>query len=93
MLTRCVRDDDAVYRLGGEEFLIVLPDAGETPAVRISERIRATVKTLEFEHVPAKEQITLSIGVNAAVGRLGARVRAGARVHRRGDVRVQARGS
>ena len=71
VLTRFIRDYDAAYRLGGDEFLIVLPDAGETPAVRISERIRATVKTLEFEHVPAKEQITLSIGVNAAVGRLG----------------------
>ncbi len=47
-LTASVRDGDAVFRLGGEEFLIVLPDAEETSAVAIAERIRTTIKHLDL---------------------------------------------
>ena len=38
VLTASVRGEDAVYRMGGEEFLIVLPDADAERATHVSER-------------------------------------------------------
>jgi two-component system cell cycle response regulator len=38
-----VRKEDAVGRLGGEEFLALLPDTGPSAAVRAAERLRAAV--------------------------------------------------
>ena len=37
------RKEDAVGRLGGEEFLVVLPDADARAAARAAERMRAAV--------------------------------------------------
>jgi diguanylate cyclase (GGDEF)-like protein len=71
LLGRFIRDYDSAFRLGGDEFLIVLPDAGETPAVRIAERIRSTLATLEFSALPIGTSITLSIGVSVAHQRIG----------------------
>jgi len=42
-LRACVRAEDAVGRLGGEEFLVVLPDTGPFAAARTAERLRLAV--------------------------------------------------
>jgi two-component system cell cycle response regulator len=42
-----VRREDAVGRLGGEEFLALLPDTGPSAAVRAAERLRAAVAAAE----------------------------------------------
>ena len=62
-LTASVRDGDAVFRLGGEEFLIILPDAGEASAVAIAERIRTTVKHLDLKDLAPDGRITVSEGL------------------------------
>ena len=66
VLTTCVRDGDRVYRLGGEEFLVCLPSAGEAHAVAIAERIRATVKALDLAGLAPGGHITVSEGVAGA---------------------------
>lgn len=71
VLTRFIRDYDSAYRLGGDEFLIVLPDAGEGPAVRIAERVRQTVKDMALDLPDPDARVTLSIGVAVARQRLG----------------------
>jgi diguanylate cyclase (GGDEF)-like protein len=38
-----LRAEDALGRLGGEEFLVLLPDTGADAAVRFAERMRAEV--------------------------------------------------
>jgi diguanylate cyclase (GGDEF)-like protein len=45
------RETDLVVRYGGEEFLIVLPSAGQEEALQLAERIRKTVETSRFASV------------------------------------------
>jgi diguanylate cyclase (GGDEF)-like protein len=58
-----VRSSDSVCRYGGEEFLIVLPDAPTEAAVRVAERIRKKIDTPDFARIP----VTASFGVSSIV--------------------------
>jgi two-component system cell cycle response regulator len=53
-----LRAEDALGRLGGEEFLVLLPDTGADAAVRFAERMRAEVAA-----APSPVPITVSIGL------------------------------
>jgi diguanylate cyclase (GGDEF)-like protein len=55
---------ELVYRLGGEEFLIVLPGVGSDVGCEVAERLRTAVERIR----PARIAITLSIGVSSAHG-------------------------
>ena len=39
-----LRAGDSIYRVGGEEILVVLPGATEEDAVEIAERLRLAVR-------------------------------------------------
>ena len=54
-----LRAGDSIYRVGGEEILVVLPGAGREDALEISERLRSDVR----ERRPVGIQVTVSIGV------------------------------
>jgi diguanylate cyclase (GGDEF)-like protein len=54
-----LRAADSIYRVGGEEILVVLPSAGEKDAIEIAERLRETVRDRQPGGVP----VTVSIGV------------------------------
>jgi len=54
-----LRAGDSIYRVGGEEILVVLPGATEVDAVDIAERLRAAVR----ERQPVGVSVTISIGV------------------------------
>ncbi|WP_456381346.1 oxygen-binding di-iron domain-containing protein [Hydrogenimonas sp.] len=43
LITANLRESDMAFRLGGEEFLIVLPHTGRNDAFRMAERLRKTV--------------------------------------------------
>lgn len=65
-LKNALRPDDRVYRWGGEEFLIVLPDANSEFAYSTCKRIRESVSQMNVGNVGT---ITPSIGVaNFATG-------------------------
>ncbi len=55
---------DLVYRLGGEEFLVVLPGVAEHAGRDVAERLRVAVEQAR----PAGVAVTVSIGVSAASG-------------------------
>jgi diguanylate cyclase (GGDEF)-like protein len=54
-----LRAGDSIYRVGGEEILVVLPGADEADAVEIAERLRHEVR----ERRPVGVSVTVSIGV------------------------------
>jgi diguanylate cyclase (GGDEF)-like protein len=58
-----VRSADAVFRRGGEEFLLVMPSAGSSVATAVAERIRARVAGTLFETSRGAVAVTVSIGV------------------------------
>jgi diguanylate cyclase (GGDEF)-like protein/hemerythrin-like metal-binding protein/PAS domain S-box-containing protein len=62
MTRSCLRMMDLFGRWGGEEFLLLLPDAGPAGAKRVSERIRASLESYRF---PCGAQVTASFGVAA----------------------------
>ena len=65
-----VRAVDLPCRMGGEEFVVVMPGASLEDAGRVAERIRRDVASAPFRVMGGKEQITItiSIGVSATTG-------------------------
>ena len=60
------RAGDVVCRYGGEEFLIIMPEAALQDTVERAERLRNDVRNIEFQHRgQALGMVTLSIGVAA----------------------------
>jgi diguanylate cyclase (GGDEF)-like protein len=57
-----LRAGDSIYRVGGEEILVILPGAGHDDACEIAERLRVGVR----ERRPVGVPVSLSIGVAVA---------------------------
>ena len=55
----CLRASDTIYRIGGEEFLAIVPGADRAGAMEIAERIREAISEAE----PMGIALTTSIGV------------------------------
>lgn len=63
----CLRNEDVMGRLGGEEFAIVLPQADAAGAAAVAERLRTLVASqpAKTEHGPIA--LTVSVGVTQCV--------------------------
>ncbi|OGQ14016.1 MAG: hypothetical protein A3B70_02750 [Deltaproteobacteria bacterium RIFCSPHIGHO2_02_FULL_40_11] len=61
-----LRSHDVFGRYGGEEFLLVLPEAPLQRACEIAERLRATIAEYAFEYDQKKLSVTISLGVSEA---------------------------
>jgi PleD family two-component response regulator len=57
-----VRTGDTVYRYGGEEFVVLLPEQTLAGAEQAAERLRAAIEALALPH-PGGGSVTVSIGV------------------------------
>lgn len=60
-----LRNFDLVARLGGEEFVVILPDTGAEMALAVAERLRCLIADTPFKvSAPVGEiRVTVSIGV------------------------------
>jgi diguanylate cyclase (GGDEF)-like protein len=63
-IRRCLRPTEVVYRVGGEEFLVLLAGCDLERAVPVGERVREAVERAQ----PGGLVITVSVGVAAAAG-------------------------
>ncbi len=60
------RAGDFCARIGGEEFIILLPDTGINGAVTVAERIRERMKMpVQIKHATAQVSIRMSYGIAA----------------------------
>lgn len=59
----CLRAVDGFYRLGGEEFVILLNNTDEPAATLVAERIRTAVEGMQFAIDGITVPLTLSLGV------------------------------
>jgi two-component system cell cycle response regulator len=63
---RNTRSIDLACRLGGEEFVIIMPDTDITRATQVGERLRACIAEDSFEISAAKSiRVTASVGLAA----------------------------
>ncbi|MVV49333.1 diguanylate cyclase [Pseudomonas sp. PB120] len=60
VLRQSSREGDLPYRIGGEEFTVLLPNTPKTKAIEVAERLRARVEITRIDKVGA---VTMSIGV------------------------------
>ena len=62
------RPDDLVARLGGEEFVVLLPDTDEHGALFVAERLQQAVKDLGIvnDASPFDRRLTVSVGIAIA---------------------------
>ena len=59
-LQQNIRDVDVVGRYGGEEFVLMIPEAAKDAAHSLSERLRKNLSEVKFENLPP---ITISLGI------------------------------
>jgi two-component system cell cycle response regulator len=65
-LRRTVRQADLICRLGGEEFVVVMPDTGIEIAKLVAERVRQSVETSLFSIEEGRRSIPVTISVGLA---------------------------
>ncbi|CAG9206833.1 conserved membrane hypothetical protein [Paraburkholderia tropica] len=62
-LQACLRrQDDAVCRYGGEEFVVLLPGCARDGAIAIGEAMRVAVRSLDIRARTQAKRVTVSIG-------------------------------
>jgi len=60
VLDSTLRDNDMLGRMGGDEFLLILPDTNASQAQMIAKRLHQNIAHAKFDNV---EKVTISIGV------------------------------
>ena len=63
-----LRRNDRIGRIGGEEFLVVLPATGASTALEIGERLRRSVEAIDMSDISQDLKVTISVGVSARSG-------------------------
>jgi diguanylate cyclase (GGDEF)-like protein len=61
-LRGCLREEDCIGRIGGEEFAIVVPGADKTGMHNLAIRLQNAVQALDFEFFNKDKKVTISIG-------------------------------
>jgi len=68
-LRRNTRQSDLVCRMGGEEFLLIMPNTGLSGAYRIGERLRTRIASEPFQTGEGtRVRVTASVGIAALDG-------------------------
>ncbi|RFF26444.1 MULTISPECIES: GGDEF domain-containing protein [unclassified Wenzhouxiangella] len=62
-LREVIREGDVAFRVGGEEFLVLLPGAGPKRASQVGERLRLSLAERPFEFRGRRIEVSTSVGV------------------------------
>lgn len=66
IMSREMRDIDALARYGGEEFAVILPETGKDEALKCAERIRKGVKEVSFQGEDRQPLGTMTVSIGVA---------------------------
>jgi diguanylate cyclase (GGDEF)-like protein len=66
-LAQNLRNVDFVARIGGEEFVVVLPETDLNGAIEVGNRLRCAVKNNSIETAQGSLSVTVSVGVGSGV--------------------------
>ena len=61
------RETDFISRFGGEEFVMLLPDTGKEPALKLANQLRSFVEQMGFNSNGTEITITISCGITEFV--------------------------
>ncbi|MDO9546337.1 MAG: histidine kinase N-terminal 7TM domain-containing protein [Pelolinea sp.] len=61
---KLLRQSDVMFRYGGEEFMILLPESNKEETMNVAERIRSAIEETEFGTKKGMVKITTSLGVS-----------------------------
>ena len=64
LLQESIRDGDIAARIGGDEFLVILPATSPEVGAKIAERLRNSIAQHQFEFNGQALTISLSIGIS-----------------------------
>ncbi len=64
-MSQKIRDVDYVGRMGGEEFVIGLPETPRQAAFEVAEKVRKSISEVTYEENP-EVRVTISGGVSCA---------------------------
>lgn len=63
ILKRIFRNSDFIARIGGEEFVVILPDTEMKDGLAFAERVREAIEAESFEYGESVIKLTISAGV------------------------------
>ena len=63
IMKQSFRKTDLLYRYGGEEFVIIMPETNISGAMIPIQRLRALVEDYDFDYNGIKSKVTVSIGL------------------------------
>lgn len=65
-MEQCIRAEDIVARVGGEEFLLIFSNSSYELGLKIAEKIRNKISMMKLDHENKELKITMSFGVSIA---------------------------
>lgn len=65
ILTEFTREGDTLARIGGEEFVLALPETNAEGSQKLAQRIISTIEEADWDCGGAKMNITMSIGLSS----------------------------
>lgn len=91
LLISCVRTDDIVCRYGGDEFMLILPDADEKTATGIAKRALENISQSGI--VTREGGVSMTVSIGCASQKAGERLSAEALIKRADDALLESKES
>ncbi|MDR2443493.1 MAG: GGDEF domain-containing protein [Deltaproteobacteria bacterium] len=70
LVREALRSDDFIFRYGGDEFIVILPEANLRDTVKVADKLRRQIEVVEFQvnqNSDTTIPVTISLGVSEVV--------------------------
>lgn len=63
LIRHMLRETDKLFRWGGDEFIVLLPDTGLKNALKVANKIRETIQSYKFDIEGGNATVSMGVGV------------------------------